>query len=386
MNLLHRAPIKNLVAPFGFFGAGNVGDEATLQGFGRLIAGYDRSARVWVASRDPAHTARAEPSFKYYRAGWDDLRGRWARYRASAQVIVGGTPIMDVLGNWPLNEVVPFVQGAHRRNKPVVFLGSGTETLQREHSRRVVRDVLAPIVRHWTVRSESDRDRLLLYGVNPSHVTVAADLAWLLHPVSALHGRSYLASLGLNPSDRFLAVNLTKERFVSDQRPELFQAIAAFLDAAVVKHDLRILFLANETRPDETFDTAASRTVLSHMKRSDSASIVPANYRTPQEMLSLIACCEVTLSMRYHFCLFSALQGIPFIALKRSDKVADLCWDLRWPSGISLGDTDVSRMLDLLSESIDGATLLRAQLNDRIIVLKERALRNTVALQSLEVQ
>ena len=28
----------NLVAPFGFYGAGNIGDEATLQGFARLLS------------------------------------------------------------------------------------------------------------------------------------------------------------------------------------------------------------------------------------------------------------------------------------------------------------------------------------------------------------
>ena len=56
----HPKPYSmNLVAPFGFYGWGNIGDEATLQGFARLMAGSPPKPRVWVASQNPRHTARA---------------------------------------------------------------------------------------------------------------------------------------------------------------------------------------------------------------------------------------------------------------------------------------------------------------------------------------
>ena len=55
-----------LVAPFGFYGSGNIGDEATLLGFGRLIERFGGGIGVDVASSDPAHTKRVEPGFRYY--------------------------------------------------------------------------------------------------------------------------------------------------------------------------------------------------------------------------------------------------------------------------------------------------------------------------------
>ena len=55
-----------LVAPFGFYGSGNIGDEATLLGFGRLIERFGGSIGVDVASSDPSHTKRVEPAFRYY--------------------------------------------------------------------------------------------------------------------------------------------------------------------------------------------------------------------------------------------------------------------------------------------------------------------------------
>ena len=100
-----------LIAPFGFYGWGNIGDEATLQGFARLVARCDPSGTKWIGSRDPEHTAKAEPAFRYFKAQEPGLRRWWANRRAQGAVFVGGTPIMDILGRWPLSEVVPLAIG-----------------------------------------------------------------------------------------------------------------------------------------------------------------------------------------------------------------------------------------------------------------------------------
>jgi len=373
----------NLLAPFGFYGWGNIGDESTLQGFARLVSRYNNNMRVWVASRNPSHTAKVEPSFRYYKAVGNDFRRRWARYRATAAVVAGGTPIMDVFGDWPLNDVVPLVVAASNQQKPFAFIGCGTETLHREESRRVVRDVLSPRVRHWTVRSEHDKDRLTDYGVPPERVTIAADLAWTLEAVTKGFGQEYLARLGVNPDNRYVGVNLTSERFVLAQEPGLFSKVATFLDSLIHRYDLRVLFLANEIREDDTFDTAASRRVLASMKYPDRALMVPNQYWSPQEMMSLIACCDLTVSMRYHFCLFSALQGVPFIAIKRSDKVEDLCWDMNWEYGLSLNTVDAAALLNMFSDIEQNRPSCLAALQNGVHRMRDRAFQNRVALEYL---
>jgi len=372
-----------LIAPFGFYGWGNTGDESTLQGFGRLVAPYRRAIRVWVASRNPAHTGRVEPAFRYYAAEGRDLRGRWARYRADAHVVVGGTPIMDVLGAWPLSEVAPLVERATDDGKPVMFVGVGTERLGRDESRRVVAERLAPRVRRWSVRSARDRDRLVEYGVDPGRILVAADLAWLLAGVSSDHGRECLRGLGLDPAASYVGVNVNAEEFVVAQQPKLFEAMAEALDAMIEEHGVRVLFLANEIREDETFDKAASQKVLARMRHRDRAVLVPNLYRTPQEMQSLISCCRVTISMRYHFCLFSALQGVPFVAVKRSDKVDDLCWDLEWPYGLALSDVSGHAIAKQIGDLVANRGKAIEELNEHIGVMRQRAQRNGDLLDEL---
>lgn len=51
-----------LVAPFVFYGWGNIGDESTLQGFARLLAKGPVRATAWVGSRAPSSRSASASS------------------------------------------------------------------------------------------------------------------------------------------------------------------------------------------------------------------------------------------------------------------------------------------------------------------------------------
>jgi polysaccharide pyruvyl transferase WcaK-like protein len=373
-----------IVVPFGFYGWGNIGDESTLQGFARLIARYPRiEPRAWVASRDPSHTARIEPSFKYYDALTRDLRGWWARRRAGVYLFAGGTPIMDILGAYPLADVAPIVTTGSRRHKRILFVGIGTERLHREESRRLLSETIAPRVKHWSVRSQRDKDRLTEYGVPAGSVTVAGDMAWLLDPAPAAWGREYLRSLGIDVGRPLVGVNVNNEPFMQRGAPQLLAHVGRFLDQLVERHGATPLFLCNDVNEGPTYDKAAGVIVRSAMRHADRAVLVPNDYWSPQQMLSLIGCCRVTVSTRYHFCLFSALQGVPFIALQRSDKVNDLCGDLQWTYGTPIDAATPAALLDLYDAVEREQGAWPALLKRGSTSMRQRALRNHDALDTL---
>jgi polysaccharide pyruvyl transferase WcaK-like protein len=375
--------MMRIVAPFGFYGWGNIGDEATLNGFARLLAHSGRLARVSVASRDPAHTARVEPTFAYFDTSSRDPRRWLAKLRATAHAFVGGTPIMDIEGDWPLRDVVPLVRSIDRWKVPLAFVGIGTESLQLDTSRRVVADEIAPRAAHWSVRSERDRQRLVDYGVCDERITVAADMAWLIEAATAEFGRNHLHRLGIDPAQVLIGVNLVNENSVLDRQPEMVDALAAAVDELAISLDARVIFLANEVREDSTFDKAAATKVIARMKRSGRAMLIPNHYLAPRHMMSIIACCALTMSMRYHFCLFSALQSVPFIAIERSGKVADLCWDLDWPARVPLRRIDAAEVVDHGRRLSQAAPILREKLEARAHRMRERARRNVAALDAL---
>ena len=298
-------------------------------------------------------------------------------------VVPGGTPIVDVLGGWPLNELVPLVQRAASKGKPIAFIGTGSEPLRNDASKRLVADVLAPNVCAWSVRSDEDRDRLTGYGVDPGAITTAADLAWDLSPATSQFGQSYLRSLGVDGSSRLVGVNVNIEHFVRKAQPQLLEILAQYLDVLVERYCAHILFLCNEVRDGETFDLAASREVRNAMRHPQGSSIVPNEYWLPQQMMSLIACCDMTVSTRYHFCLFSALQGVPFVAVQRSSKVTDLCSDLAWGGGVAMADMSLDYLVALTERLQADRTRLEAQLGASVRRMRQRCERNVVALKAL---
>jgi polysaccharide pyruvyl transferase WcaK-like protein len=374
----------NLLVPFGFYGWGNIGDEATLQGFARLVNRSPYRFRVWVGSHNPRHTARVEPSFRYFYHPFNDWTRRWANYRIAAVVVAGGTPIMDCHGDWPLDEVVPLIEAAHHRGRPIVFIGAGTERLQRKESRRIMADRVAPIVQYWTVRSEPDEARLIEYGVAPERVCVAGDMAWLLEPVSSDWGRQQLESWGVSTAGRLVGVNLMNEKPVRDRHPQLFRLIAEFLDDLVENFGVSILFLSNDVRETIGLDRAATLQTLGMMKHRDQTFLAPNEYWSPEKMMSLIANCDVTVSMRYHFCLFSALQGVPFLSLNRSDKVADLCWDLKWPFETGLDELKACDLVEKFDRIHRDSASANSLLRKQIPVLRARAETNMISLNLLQ--
>jgi polysaccharide pyruvyl transferase WcaK-like protein len=163
----------------------------------------------------------------------------------------------------------------------------------------------------------------------------------------------------------------------------LLEKLAAALDGLIEAHRYRVMFLCNEIREGETYDKAAAGMVMSHMRRSDEAFILPNDYWTPQEMMSVIASCELTVSTRYHFCLFSALQGVPFLAIKRSDKVADLCEDLGWPFSATLGELSADKLVESVVTLLDTRDQAMRSLGDQIGSMRLRAERNQVALDAM---
>ena len=374
----------NVAVPFGFCGYGNIGDEATLQGFARVLCLDHGRIRVWAASRDPRHTARAEPSLRYYahQVGWRRYWTSWIRLLADAYVFPGGTPITDNLGHWPLNEVCAIVDRARRWSKPVVFVGAGTERLERPQSRRIVTETLAEYVAHWSVRSHRDRERLVALGVPANRVTVAADMAWLIPPASTDFGQRVLECHAPG-GGKLIGVNVNAEHALLAREPRLLEKLAAALDRLVEAHRFGVVFLCNEIREGETYDKAAAAAVLSHMRNKGAALILPNEYWTPQEMMSIIAGCALTMSTRYHFCLFSALQGVPFLAIKRSDKVVDLCEDLDWPFSVALGELSVEALVERATALLEGPDQAMQGLRERIASMRVRAELNVAAVEAM---
>jgi polysaccharide pyruvyl transferase WcaK-like protein len=376
--------LRNVALPWGIFGSGNIGDDAMLQGFSVLVhEKWDFPTSFSVASRNPAHARRTIPGFRYYKFAGFGVKRKWILRRADAYLIVGDTPVMDYLGEWPLSEIAAIVGLARARGKRIAFLGIGTESLMSPHSRGLVLNEIAPFVDHWTVRSDSDRKRLMSYGVETERISCASDLAWLVSPVNASFAKPWLEHIGIELGKPLVGVNVTNENWALTQAPELITTIGAAVDELVRRHDVRVMFFANEVREGKGFDTAAIRQIMDEVKCRDRVFQVPNRHWHPQQAMAFVASCCAVLSMRYHFSLFAALQGVPFISLSRLGKMHDLCDDIQWPYDLPLKDAASNDIPSMLGDLLGTREQASDQLRQRTHKMIERAWKNIVSLEVL---
>jgi hypothetical protein len=74
---------------------------------------------------------------------------------------------------------------------------------------------------------------------------------------------------------------------------------------------------------------------------------------------------------------------VPFLALQRSDKVADLCWDMGWPHGVGLDALDLPVLERAVVTLLDNRQQLVTQLDGAVTVMRSKASLNSVPLDSL---
>jgi polysaccharide pyruvyl transferase WcaK-like protein len=244
-------------------------------------------------------------------------------------LLVGDTPVTDVLGGWPLTFLSPRLQAFHDAGQPVDALGVGVEPLRSAEARSLFAAHYAPI-RSWTVRSAACRDELLRLGVAEEKVLVGADWAWLYHPRRDLRewGASLWRGLGIDPDAPLLVANVVNE--IWQARSDLKGAVAAALDELAGSQGLQVAFLCHEMRDGEFFDRAAAEATRERM--SHPAPLVPNLYYCPDEVLGLLAHADVTLCGRYHFAVASVLAGCPPAVMVRSAKMRQLVEELELPS------------------------------------------------------
>jgi polysaccharide pyruvyl transferase WcaK-like protein len=358
-------------------GAGNIGDDLMACAFWDAVPAHlDLDVEVFP---NVDLVREAYPSrFRYRRIDWTGLP---VLEPDVPGLLVGDTPVTDVLGGWPLTFLAPRLQAFHDAGQPVDALGIGVEPLRLPESRALFSAHYSQI-RSWTVRSAACRDELIGLGIAPQKIRVGADWAWLYKARRDLAdwGASTWRGLGIDPDAPLLVANVVNEAWEGRAEPKA--AVAWALDELHERHGLQIAFLCHEMREGPFFDKAAA--VATEARMRSSAVIVPNLYYSPDETLGLLAHADVTLAARYHFGIASVLAGsLPAIVV-RSAKMQQLVDELGLPSCGALdtlsGEALAERVLSLLRAEAP----LRAALAESRARLAERAAGN--AAQALAWQ
>jgi polysaccharide pyruvyl transferase CsaB len=365
------------VAISGSYGGYNLGDEAILQS---IIGQLRRSlpVEITVFSRDPDDT-RARHGVNAVRLG--------ALPRREAQELIGGLDLFILGGGGLLYDedtdmYLREVGIARELGTPVMVyaIGAGPlEDLARRARVRAALDAVAAI----TVRDRETHQLLESIGVERD-ILVTADPAFLLEP-EPLTLEEILQAEAIDPKARLIGISV---REPGPAAPDLeiehyHRLIANAADFMIERYDAEVVFFPLERR---AHDVQHSHAVVGRMSCANRATVLKRDY-TPGQLLSLLSHLELAIGMRLHFLLFSALAGVPFMALPYATKVLGLidALSLPPPPFTRMAQLSAGRLIAHICRAWDERHELRAHIQDQLPTLIERARRNhAIAMELLE--
>ncbi len=367
-----EAPLR--VGISGSYGGLNLGDEAILAG---IIGELRRSLPVelTVFSRNPEDTVarhRVERAVKVRQ-----LTRREAREEVKhldLLILGGGGILYDADAEAYLREVVL----ARELGIPVMVYAISAGPLQDPKVRSAVAQVLnqAELI---TVRDRQGYRLLEDVGVE-KEIHLTADPALLIEAASL--PTEALLTEGVDFHRHLVGFSVREPGPAAPHisTDHYYELLANAADFMIDRLNADVVFV-----PMEKADIQHSHGVVSKMEYPQRAEILRREY-TSEQILSLIGRLEFCVGMRLHFLIFSALQGVPFVALPYASKVMGFIQELEMPMP-PMHDVRSGRLIASIDRAWDTRQDIKAKIQRLLPGLKERAREtNRLLLAMLEAR
>ena len=318
----------------GYYGFGNVGDDALLAALARamLDAGVETTAV-------PAGDARALPHWPGLEAlGRQDVGEIRRRLRRGAVLFSGGGGLLqNATSNRSLAYYLGLMALARLARRPYAIGFQSVGPLHGALARRATA-WLACGAADVTVRDAGSRQTLVDLGVNAARVHLAADLAFLLPPPAQPAAQPA-------PDGPQLGLCLRRTRFTS----QVLDAVAAWRPAG-----WRLVLVACQADDHELHRALAARW-------PDAATVLVGPGAVAQTQAALAAC-NCVVSERLHPLIFAAQAGVPAAGIVYDPKVAGLAADLDLPLAGSDESLSAAGLDAALATLLDRGEAERARL------------------------
>lgn len=361
------------IAVSGYYGCGNVGDEAVLAGIKEAItAASGGTAELVVLSQNPDATRTLHQVDAAYRMDMKTVRG--VLRQSDLLISGGGSLLQDTTSFRSLLYYLAVVRLGRMAGVPVMFYAQGMGPLRRRLSRLLVR-LTANRVAYITVRDEPSAQLLAAIGVNRPPIEVTADPAFALSPAADSEVDACWAANALPTDGRpLIGVALRRWAHGSAATPDVY---AQLVNSMEERLGADVVMIPMQSPDDRTFsdEVSAAAGHTFHAVRTDCS---------PAMILGLVKRMSAVVAMRLHTLIFAARASVPMYALSYDPKVDNLMHliessDLLAPvSGFNTSEV-CEKLAMLLAERPSRAAALSVQ-SRRLQLL---ALRNAEIALSL---
>lgn len=349
----------------GYYGFNNAGDEAVLASIIEALQSEIPEINITVLSNSPERTE------KQYSVQAVD---RWSLGKiipvirdCDLLISGGGSLLQDVTGAKSILYYLGVVRLALLSKKPVMFYAQGIGPVTRPWTRKILARV-ANKVDLITVRDQDSKDDLAEMGVvkPPVHVTADPVLGW-----EGSKGEDPLHVLCRAKAEdgRYAGISLRPWKGI---KTDEIAAVCDFL----AESGYQVVFLPFHFPGDIAVCREVSR-LMQHR-----SCLIKENL-SPGEIMDLVGQMDLVIGMRLHALIMAAARSVPFVALSYDPKVE------RFTSLVgqkALCFTDNFCVEDLkyqVEQILDNHSLIKKNLQEKTLVLKEKARENARLVKRL---
>jgi len=351
----------------GYYGFGNLGDEAVLAGLVRGLRQAGYAGTLTVLSADAGYTERAHGVQAIPRT---DLRAVWKAMRQSRVFVLGGgSLIQDVTSARSVVYYLGMHALARRTGCRVAWVGQGIGPLRRGW------------VRRWTAAAARQADVViardptsaeLLRSMGVSHVQSGADLSFLLPDADTERGWELLQRFGVRRGRALMAIAPRPYAGAQARLVQWFCSLARYAGRAC---GAQVLLLPMHASRDRELVEEIARGVTNSI-----ALVEPLSVMAVKEVL---ACCQVVVGMRLHALMLAAASAVPTIALSYDPKVRAFGEQSEPQYVVELTDANEQVLQQRLCDLWEGRALARERLQPFARQQRELAQHNIDAVLGL---
>ncbi|MBQ5746680.1 MAG: polysaccharide pyruvyl transferase CsaB, partial [Clostridia bacterium] len=349
----------------GYYGYGNIGDDALLQAIVENAKRLYPDAKITVLSSNPKQTAIRYTVRSIHRYNIpriiNEMKG--ARLFISG----GGSLLQDVTSTKSLVYYTYLLRLAKKHGLITSVYANGFGPITRAKNLEKVKKVLSE-VDFITLREPASAEAVrALIG---REVKVSADPAFALSGVNDKWKARLLLKFGIEEDKKYFALSL---RSWSKNDKDVVEKIQKYVNAVHEKYGYFPLFVAMQPSKDLP--------ILNEIKEGLSFDTKIVSEVTARELISILEKMEFSVGMRLHFLIFSAVAGVLPIALSYDPKINSLMEYIGLDTSVSSSDIDLDELFKITARAIEEKVKFSELLSEKVSEMKNLTLGDTLLIK-----
>ena len=366
---------SNIYIGGNIYGAGNIGDDAILQGIIFILESIMPEAIITIGTHHGKRLEYLSPALQYVNS-YNMPQVIAAIKQSDCFISGGGTMIGDELSlSFPLEYNKKLISIAKLHGKRVSMMAIGANNLLHDAGLKIGSTIvrLCDLI---TVRDEESRSVCLDLGAEPSRTATTADPAFLLDAKET--PRTKRLKERLRAQGKLFGVNIVNEAWshLNSYKIRIAKACEYFSHSGYFP-----VFFCNEVRSGSFFDFDAN-SQTAELLRCDYELLEPIYYN-PEEMIDIMSVFEFVIGMRMHALIFAAVDGVPFASVSRVDKVDNFMQLFGLRVSGTVDHCDSEKLIADIEQLLENRETIKKNAVERVSMLRQNCLKNVELLRNL---